>query len=350
MLKGRVRLIERLGTGGFCSVWRGLDLRTQQTVAVKVLHGHHEGTSDSAERFRQEFELLSRLDHACIARAHRDDTDAPPRFFTLEYISGEPLQARLRSCSKQGQMFPLRAVAWICARLAQALAHAHAHNIVHRDLKPANIMVNPPNSRPFAKVLDFGTAKALQGSRFDPTTVGRVIGSTCYMSPEHLMCQGVDGRSDQFALAAVTYEMLTLCRTWAVDADGSPLPFHKSLAGHNSQLQIMQRIARGPRPAAAEVRTDLPAAVDGVLQRGMAIQPGLRFDTIGDFDAALQLAMLDVVDASQVPEQPTIKQPALPQAVDMYRHAARRASTELPVAHDLEVTEEDLILDLGKLR
>lgn len=293
VLKGRIRLETRLGTGGFSSVWRGTDLPTNRTVAVKILHPEQAAISGCVERFEQEAELLSRLAHTSIARAYDDDTRSAPRFFTLEYVPGETLQARLRRCSERSRPIPLAGVAWILNQIAGALAYAHRQNIVHRDLKPANVMVNAPHAPPFLKVLDFGAAKELEGSRFDPTTVGRVIGSIAYMAPEQLRSLDVDGRTDQFALAVMMFEILTLRRAWAFDADGAPLPVHESIGTHNSQLDIMKRIVRGERPRVGELRPNVPEGVDAALIRAMSPQPNLRFTTIDEFREAFYIALLD---------------------------------------------------------
>ncbi|MEQ8279322.1 MAG: serine/threonine-protein kinase [Deltaproteobacteria bacterium] len=293
VLDGRIRLERRLGSGGFSSVWRATELTTDAAVAVKILHAGHEATVGAVERFRQEAELLSSLEHQSIARAYLDRTTSAPRFFTLEYVEGETLQARMQRRSAKRHAIPLIGIAWLCDRICDALACAHEHAVVHRDLKPANIMVNAPRKPPFVKVLDFGAAKSLDNERFDPTTIGRVIGSIAYMTPEQMRQRPVDGRTDQFALAVILYELITLRRAWATDVYGEPLVAHASIGDANSQLDIMKRILRGERPRASAVRDDVPASVDEVLVRGMSTSPEERFEDITTFRGAFRAAMLD---------------------------------------------------------
>lgn len=289
----RTRLEQCLGQGGFSSVWRGVDVTSDEVVAVKILHRRHRADLGVVERFRQEAELLSKLHHPCIARAFTNGTQEATPFFTLEYVQGEDLQDRLRRHSSRGRPIPLAGAGWVCERIADALSYAHGHAVIHRDLKPANIMVNAKGQAPFVKVMDFGAAKALESTTFAPTTVGRVIGSVAYLTPEQLRRAPVDGRTDQFTLAVILYEMLTLRRAWGLDASGQPMPFHLAIGDHNSQLDIMRRILRAPRPRVSDVRPDAPDAVDAVLARAMALNPGDRYPTIEAFCEAFRFALLE---------------------------------------------------------
>lgn len=292
VLEGRVRLEKQLGHGGYSSVWRATDLVTNEQVAVKILHVE-QGDPKTVARFEQEAEILARLEHESIARAFTLGKAGPRRFFTLEYVPGQTLQSRIFSRSESDRHIPLSGVAWLVNGIANALAYAHAHGVVHRDLKPSNIMVNAPRDRPYVKVLDFGAAKALEGAKFDPTTVGRVIGSIAYMAPEQLRSKPVDGRIDQFALAVMLFEMLTLHRVWAWDEDGGLLPFHRIMGDTNSQMDIMVRIVRGERPSVRSLRPDVPVELDRVLRRALAPSPADRFPTMSEFREAVQIAMLD---------------------------------------------------------
>lgn len=309
ILHDRIRLERRLGIGGFSAVWRGTDLETNEAIAVKILHADHEDTPGAVERFRQELQILKRLRHESITPAYLDRTDAPPRFFTLEYVKGETLQARLARFSEDGRHIPLAGVAWLCDRIASALTHAHDHAVVHRDVKPLNVMVNGARQAPFVKVLDFGAAKQLDGATFDPTTIGRVIGSIAYLTPEQLRSRDTVGRTDQFALAVLLYEALTLTRAWATTADGAPLPFHVRIGDHTSQLDLMRRILRGERPRATSVRRELPSSIDEVLMRAMARDPDERFESTEAFRNAFRVALLDAPEltvASSVEDPSTV--------------------------------------------
>lgn len=293
VLDGLVRLEERLGLGGFCSVWRGVDLVTDRHVAVKILHAEHADAPVIRERFEREAAILAALDHPAIPRVFHDATRSASRFFTMEFIRGETLQARLVRHSKLGRPIPLAGIAWILNQIVGPLAYAHANHVVHRDLKPANVMVNEPRGSPSLWVLDFGAAKEIDRDSADPTTVGRVIGSVGYITPEQIRSEATDGRTDQFALAVIVYEALTLRRAWAYDDTGAQLRAHVPLGRHNTQVDIMKRILRGPRPHVRDLRPEVPAGVDDAIVRALAPRPGMRFTSIEAFRDAVYVALLE---------------------------------------------------------
>src|SRR4051812_43582248 len=190
-----------------------------RTVVVKVLPPEL-AHAVSVERFRREIALAARLQHPHIVPLlTAGETDTLP-YYTMPYIDGESLRARLE---RVGEL-PLVDIVRVLRDVAGALAYAHEHGVIHRDIKPENVLL----TRQHALVADFGVAKALSASTTvgitSSTSLGIALGTPAYMAPEQAAADPTtDGRADLYALGAMTYEMLT----------GSP-PF----AGRNAQQTL----------------------------------------------------------------------------------------------------------------
>jgi serine/threonine-protein kinase len=227
---------------------------------------------------------------------------------------------------------------------------------VHRDLKPKNVIISRRGQRPFLKVLDFGIAKILLGSELDPTTVGKVLGSVLYISPEQVLAQPLDHRADIFSLGTIIFEVITLTRAWARNEENRPLPFHHALdepGSNNSHISVLRRIAREERPKATLERSDISPAVDDVLARAMAVNAAERFDSADDLARALRMALIaparpsrSRVGAVRVPEaselavaseatepepivDPADAKPARPRALPSFR-SGKKSSPFMP--------------------
>ena len=196
---GRYRLGERLG-GGVTSVYRALDVRTGETVALKLARtgAGNMSAADIDNRMSLEARVLDQLSHPAVCRLRGAGiAEDGRRYLVLEFIEGEPLHRRTA-------VRPLGAVdlARGAAHVGGALHEAHALRIVHRDLKPANIMVAPTNT---LRILDFGAAKT---DEFDLTAPGHTIGTLEYMAPEQLKGERVGPTTDVWSLALVLCEAL----------------------------------------------------------------------------------------------------------------------------------------------
>src|SRR5213595_2873204 len=184
------------------TVFLAEDLKHHRSVAIKVLDpelGHAIG----AERFLREIEIAARLQHPHILPLYDSGAAAGLLYYVMPYVEGESLRDRLAREKQLSQEDALR----IATEVAGALAYAHSHGIVHRDIKPENIMLSGGT----AVVADFGIARALSaaGEGRPLTQTGTVIGTPAYMSPEQATGNAeIDGRSDEYSLACVTYEML----------------------------------------------------------------------------------------------------------------------------------------------
>lgn len=291
----RFELEALLGRGSFGAVWKARDQAAGGVpVAIKLLFDKYTNDHRMLGRFVQEAKILERLDHPNITRAIAWSGDPPEVYLAMKLVDGETLDARLEGASREKTPLPREGIAWIADQLAAAVSHAHQHGVVHRDLKPKNVMVNRRGARPFLEVLDFGIAKMLVGSEIDPTTVGRVLGSVLYISPEQVQGKPIDHRADIFALGTILFEVITLHRAWSRSQDGDFTAYHDPLAsgGKNSHVSVLRRIARDPRPKASALRRDLPPAVDEVLAKAMAIKPEARFEGALELAKALRAALI----------------------------------------------------------
>ena len=211
----------QLGVGGMGEVYRATDTNLKRAVAIKVLPEALATDVDRLARFQREAEVLARLNHPNIAQIHGLEKSAGTTALVMELVDGPTLADRIA----QGPI-PLDEALPIAKQIVEALEAAHEHRIIHRDLKPANIKVRADGT---VKVLDFGLAKALEGSSSvadisqSPTLsavatrAGVILGTAAYMSPEQAKGKEVDKRTDIWAFGCVLYEMLTSKR--AFDGD-----------------------------------------------------------------------------------------------------------------------------------
>lgn len=197
---GRYQIIEELGRGGMGRVYRALDNELNEEVALKLIRPEIAADRNTIERFKSEIRLARKIAHPSVGRVHELMQHGGTRFITMEYVSGEDLKSFIR---RAGQLSPEKAV-HIARQIAEGLSAAHRIGVVHRDLKPQNIMIDRKGN---AKILDFGIAKSLDVE--GRTSLGAMVGTPGYMSPEQIHGGHVDERSDLYSLGAVLFEMLT---------------------------------------------------------------------------------------------------------------------------------------------
>src|SRR5688500_489923 len=300
---GGIRLLERLGSGGFASVWLASD-EAGTKLAAKILHEEHAASPRIVRRFAEEARILGRLDHPNIPKLIGIGLSESPPYFLLEHVHGENLRTRLYQRARERAFLPIRGACWIAREIGHALVHAHQLGIVHRDLKPANVLVNHPHHRPVVKVLDFGAAHTLAADEDERTTRGRQVGSLSYMAPEQVGAREITARTDVFALGVILFELLTLRRCWSVGEDGERISFAAEPSDNRIDVQV--RIERGERPAVSHHRPDVPRALDDVIMRALAPAPTDRFPSIQRFLEAMRLASAEdpVADDSSVITEP----------------------------------------------
>src|SRR5213082_585720 len=262
-LADRYRLERELGAGGMATVYLARDLKHDRPVALKLLRPELAAVL-GAERFLREIRLTAQLQHPHILTLIDSGEADGFLYYVMPYVEGESLRQRLE---REGQL-PLDEAQRITRAIATALDFAHGRGVIHRDIKPENIMLH--QGEPM--VADFGIALAVSSAgRERLTETGLSLGTPAYMSPEQASAEPrLDGRSDQYSLACVLYEMLA----------GEP-PY----AGPTAQAIIAKRLTE-PIPHLGTVR-QVPPAVEVAVTRALAKAPADRFATVGAFIAAL---------------------------------------------------------------
>lgn len=266
---GRYEILDRLGSGGMAEVFRAHDPRLGRTVAVKVIGRRLGRRPEALERFEQEARAASALSHPNVITIHDfGEQDGHP-FLVMELVDGESLRDRLEARPDEG--LAVGAIVRLGTQLADGLTAAHAAGVVHRDLKPENVLID---RRGTARILDFGLAvfqvlepPATPGPAGDEgSTPGPVVGTVGYTAPEVLRGAGADHRADQFALGAILYEMAT---------GRSAFPWDSVQEGLAATL-------RGEPTPVAELRSDLPDELAGIIERCLARHPEDRYPETGE--------------------------------------------------------------------
>jgi len=263
-LKNRFKLYDRVGSGGFSSVYLARDEQNGQIVAVKILHEHLAQDPTLVRKFHEELAKAARLQHPNVVSYLDQGDEQGMHFLVMEFLQGQTLAQVLKS---KGRL-PVEQILSILTQVAQALQAAEGQGIVHRDLKPENLMILPNGQ---VKVMDFGIAK-------DTLSAGTGSGIALtprYASPEQILAkERVDIRSDLYSLGVILYEM----------AAGRP-PFQE-----NTPVGIYQEKVQGSYPLLQGVRSDLPGWLAAVQGRLMAPQRERRYQHPGELLADLARA------------------------------------------------------------
>ncbi|HZJ01226.1 MAG TPA: protein kinase [Gemmatimonadaceae bacterium] len=271
----RYRLERELGRGGMATVYQAIDLRHERKVALKVLHTEL-SASLGPDRFLREIKLAARLNHPHIVPLYDSGEAEGFLYYVMPLVEGESLRDRLLRDGRISTEESLHLVRGI----ASALDYAHRLNIVHRDIKPENVMLQEGE----ALVTDFGIAKAVSVASGDTLTqTGMMIGTPAYVSPEQAAGDSeIDGRSDQYSLGCVLYEMLS---------------GRKPFSGATAQAILSKRFSE-PVPSIREAFRDATPEIENALQRALAKESTERFPTTIEFARALVASHLSTPDGS----------------------------------------------------
>src|SRR5256885_1921059 len=261
-LGAECRITELLGRGGMPLVYLAYEIQLNRPVALKVLPLQLAYGADAAERFEREAKIAAALDHPHIVPIYRVGATGTFLWYSMKRIKGRSLAEIL----EQSGPLPLEETIGILEQAGSALQYAHRHGVVHRDVKPANIMIEESG---WVLVCDFGVAKAF--GNVGLTQSGSSLGTPRYMAPEQFERAGVDGSSDQYSLAIVTYECLT----------GAP-PFVGDSYGELVRKHLLE-----PAPRITDQRPELPAHVADALQKALAKKPEERFRDVAEYVHAL---------------------------------------------------------------
>src|SRR5687767_1401480 len=257
---GKYDIVEKIGSGGFGTVYKAWDPLIKRHVAIKTCEV---GSKDIRTRFFREAQLAGGLQHPNITLVYEFGFEGDVPFLVQEFLPGEDLDRMI----KAGTPIPLQDKLKIMLGIASGLEYAHKAGVMHRDIKPANVRVLGNQS---VKIMDFGIAKSVDPSG-DITMTGITVGSSSYMSPEQIGGDSIDFRTDIFSFGVLAYELLS---------------HRKPFRNENLFLLLEQIVKEDPVPL-AEIAPDLPPALVEVVEKAMAKRPEDRFATAKDLRNAL---------------------------------------------------------------
>ncbi|HEX9182027.1 MAG TPA: serine/threonine-protein kinase [Burkholderiales bacterium] len=264
---GRYRILGELGRGAMGTVYRAVDPLIEREVALKTLLPDlpDDVIGEVRVRFLREARSAGRLSHPNIVTIYDVGEEGGVAYIAMELLEGRSLQQIL----KEPQRIPFHSAAEVIAQVADALHHAHRASVVHRDVKPGNVMVSSAGR---AKLTDFGVAY-LPAS--DVTQTGSALGSPRYMSPEQVLGQTIDARTDIFSLGIVLYELL---------ARRTPFVW----PGDTTVYALMQRIAGEPHPPLRQIDPEIPLGFERIIDRALAKRPQDRYQSAAEFASDLR--------------------------------------------------------------
>ena len=199
-LDGRYRIESRIATGGMSTVYRGLDLRLDRPVALKVMDARYSGDHQFLTRFQREARAIARLKHPGLVAIYDQGNDATHPFLVMELVDGGTLRELLR---ERGPM-PPHAVAAVLHPVLGGLGVAHRSGLVHRDIKPENVLISDDGE---VKLVDFGLVRAIAEAGITSTSV--ILGTAGYLSPEQVEGGSIGPRSDVYSAGVMAFELLT---------------------------------------------------------------------------------------------------------------------------------------------
>jgi serine/threonine protein kinase len=266
---GRYKIVRELGRGAMGVVYHAIDPNIGRPVAIKTINLRTGLKPEEQERMRERLFREARsagiLSHPGIVTIYDVEQQDDLAYIAMEYVDGPTLDQLLSG----PEALPPDRMFSIFGQTAVALDYAHGKGIVHRDIKPANIMIAKDGT---AKITDFGIAKITASEQF--TVTGSIVGTPHYMSPEQVQGQTVDGRSDQFSLAVIAYEVLT---------------GEKPYTGEHLTTVVYKIVAEEP-PLPRRINSSLAGPIDATLRKGLAKKPEGRFGTCVEFTEALEKA------------------------------------------------------------
>lgn len=251
---GHFHILGELGRGGMALVYKAVDTRTEETIALKILYPHLMSDDNTIKRFEREANVATRLKHKYIVPVIDFGTHDNQIYIAMKYMSGDSLA----DLFVEPRSVKMKGIIRILGEIASALDYAHSQGVIHRDLKLQNILLD---EKRHAYLADFGIARLVDGTRL--TATGQIAGTPMYMSPEQIRGKTVDFRSDIYSFSVMSYLMLT-----------GFYPF----TGEDSLSIIHKHVKEFP-PTPTDVNPDLPEPVNTVLLRGLMKDPSDRYDT-----------------------------------------------------------------------
>ena len=273
---GRYEILAELGRGAMGVVYKARDPKIGRTIAIKTIRLADKAAESETDKLRErlfrEAQSAGRLSHPGIVTIYDVDEEAGMAYITMEFVEGKPLETQMDSAPVRDFGF----VSDLLRQTAAALDYAHSKEIVHRDIKPANIMVTPEGG---IKITDFGIAR-ISSSKL--TQTGTVMGTPSYMSPEQVRSDSTDGRSDQFSLAVICYELVS---------------GQKPFTGE-SLTSVMFKIVSVEAIAPSEVNPGVSKELSAAILRALSKDADERYPSCREFAEAAARGCASVVEAA----------------------------------------------------
>jgi hypothetical protein len=296
---GRYQLLERLGSGGMGTVYKAHDPQLNRVVAVKVpqFEGPPQAVAARRQRFQREARAVAQVWHPHVCPIYDVGEHEGLPYVVMAYVEGQPLTRRL---AERGRYENVGEAITLIRQVLDALEAVHAHRIVHRDIKPANILIDMTGR---AVLTDFGLARR-EDDEAHLTSDGVVVGTPAYMAPEQAAgrVDRIGPWTDLYSAGVVLFEMLT-----------GQLPFGGTAPA------VLDRIVHEPPPPLASLRPYLDPRIDAILLEALIKEPGERFQSARQFNAALEALSLAgsataVLQPFAPPEESQQRQQPLPGA------------------------------------
>jgi serine/threonine-protein kinase len=312
VLDGRYRVDTMIATGGMSAVYRGLDLRLDRPVALKIMDSRYAGDRQFLTRFQREARAVAGLKDPGLVAVYDQGIDGQHPFLVMELIEGGTLRELLR---ERGPM-PPHAVAAVLRPVLGGLAVAHRAGLVHRDIKPENVLVSDDGD---VKIADFGLVRAVAEAKITSTSV--ILGTAAYLSPEQVSTGDAGPRSDVYSVGILAYELLT-----------GVTPF----TGDSALAVAYQRMDNDVGPPSTVI-AGVPAQFDELVGRATAREPADRYADAHDMGVELDA----IVDELGLPPF------RVPAPRNSAQHLSRASSVAAPATaaaprqHTRELTRDD---------
>jgi len=296
---GKYEIVEKIGVGGFGTVYRGRDPFIKRTVAVKTCQSDED---EIKKRFFREAELSGNLHHRNITTIYDFGVQDGIPYIVQEYLTGEDLDKII----KRGEVIPLRRRVEILQDICDGLAYAHAAGIIHRDIKPSNIRVLANGE---VKIMDFGIAKSFQ-SESNLTQTGITLGTAAYLAPEQIRGESVDPRTDIFSLGVLAYELFT---------------YQKPFRGEHISTVLFKILNEKPEPISAQL-PEAPPGLDHAVAKAMEKSAADRYESVNEFRRELSAVLKGLAGAD-------VNMTARTETRERLRAVPPLDSSETPTSH-----------------
>jgi len=280
---GRYQVVEEMGRGGMGRVYKVVDTKLKEELALKIIHPEIAAEEKIIKRFGNELKMARTISHKNVCRMYHFEEDEGIHYLTMEFIRGESLKDMI---GMVGQLSPGQALS-VVKQVCEGLVEAHKLGVVHRDLKPSNIMIDRDGN---VRIMDFGIARSLKSKGI--TRTGTMIGTPEYMSPEQVEGLETDQRSDLYSLGVILYEMVA----GRIPFDGET-PFSIALKHKSEKPQ-------DPR----KINSQIPENISKMIMRCLEKDREKRYQTAGELLSEINKIQEDIPTEERVipKKRPTI--------------------------------------------